>query len=154
MALIRWRPRDEWDPFSWLSDFREEMDRLFARSLVPRGASESALLRERWSPSVDVSEDKKEVVVKADLPGMKKDEIDISVRGDLLTLKGEKKEETEVKEKNYHRIERSYGSFYREVLLPCSVDQGKIKASYKDGVLEVKLPKKEEEKGKKIQIEG
>ncbi len=93
-------------------------------------------------------------MVRADLPGLKKEEIDLSILGSTLTIKGEKKSENEVKEENYHRVERSYGLFQRSVQLPSEVDESKVEAAYKDGVLEVKLPKKEAVKGKKIAIKA
>ena len=91
-------------------------------------------------------------VVKAELPGMKEEDIDVSVIGDTLTVKGEKKTESEVKEEDYYRCERSYGSFYRSVPLPSTVDASKIKADFEDGVLEVTLPKTAEVKPKKIAV--
>jgi len=154
MAIIRRRSRDEWDPLSWLSDFRDEIDNYFVKSLVPRKSTGPELWRGNWLPAVDILEDKDKITVKADLPGLKKDEIDISLNGDILTITGEKKSEEEVKEKNYYRAERYYGTFQRSIVLPTSVQEGKIKASYKEGVLQVELPKKKETKGKKIRIEG
>jgi HSP20 family protein len=146
MALIRWRPRDIWNPFS---DLQEDINKLFDLS-SDRLRGEGAII---WSPSLDVYEEKDELVVKADLPGLKQDEIDIAIQGDVLTLKGERKQETEVKEKGYYRCERCYGSFQRSVALPYPVDQGKVKATYKGGVLEVRLPKSEEARQKKIKID-
>jgi HSP20 family protein len=154
MAIIRRRSRDEWDPFSWLSDFRSELDNVFVKSLVPRRAAAGEAWQGNWLPAVDVMEDKEKITVKADLPGLKKDEIDISLNGDILTITGEKKSEEEIKEKNYYRAERYYGTFRRSIVLPASVQEGKIKASYKEGVLQVELPRKKETRGKKIRIEG
>ena len=154
MRLIRYRPRPELDPFSWLSGFRDDLDQFFDRKLAPWQASEGELLEGAWSPMVDVCEDKDNVLVRADLPGLNKEEIDLSILGNTLTIKGEKKSESEVEEENYHRVERSYGLFQRTVELPSDVDQDKVDASYKDGVLEVKLPKKEAVKGKKISIKA
>ncbi len=154
MAIIRRRSRNEWDPLSWLSDFRDEIDNYFVNSLAPRKSAGTELWQGDWLPAVDVLEDKEKITVKADLPGLKKDEIDISLNGDILTIKGEKKSEEEVKEKNYYRAERFYGTFQRSIVLPAAVQEGKIKAAYQEGVLQVELPKKKETKGKKIQIEG
>jgi HSP20 family protein len=111
------------------------------------------LLEGEWAPSVDVAETDEEIVVTAELPGIKQEEVDISIADNVLTLKGEKKEEKEVKEKNYHRIERSYGSFQRSISLPTGVDAGKAKATYKDGILCVTVPKVEEAKPKQIKID-
>ena len=146
MALIRWRPREVLSPFA---DLQDEMNRLFDLS-SSRWAGEGALL---WSPSLDIYEDKETLVVKADLPGLKEDEIDISVQGDNLILKGEREQESEVKEKGFYRCERCYGAFQRSVSLPYPVDQGKIKATYRNGVLEVRLPKAEEAKQRKIKVD-
>jgi HSP20 family protein len=103
-------------------------------------------------PSLDVYEEKDTVVVKAELPGMKKEDIEVNLAGENLTIKGEKKEDKEVKEDNYYRRERSYGSFLRTVALPCEVKSDEIKASFKDGVLEILLPKTEEAKKKAISV--
>ncbi|NIN01098.1 MAG: Hsp20 family protein [candidate division Zixibacteria bacterium] len=145
MAITRWRP------FRDLVSIQDEMNRLFddffGRPLVKTEWTEGV-----WTPSVDVSEDKHNVVIKAEMPGMTKDDVRISVQDNVLTLKGEKKQEKEEKDKNYHRIERSYGSFCRSFQLPTTVKTDKIKASYKDGVLSVTLPKTEEVKPKEIPI--
>ena len=103
-----------------------------------------------WTPSLDITETGKTIEVKAELPGMEKKDIDITLDGDLLVIKGEKKHETEEKDRCYHRVERRYGSFYRSVRLPYEVKDEKIDASFKDGVLTVKLPKVKTGETKKI----
>jgi HSP20 family protein len=145
MALIRWRPRDIWNPFS---DLQDDINRLLDVSLG-RFAGPGAVV---WAPSLDIYEDKDALVVKADVPGLKEEDVDISIQGNTLTLRGERKQESEVKEKGFYRCERYYGSFQRTIDLPFPVDQSKINASYKGGVLEVRLPKAEEAKEKKIKI--
>jgi HSP20 family protein len=105
-----------------------------------------------WFPSLDVSETKNEIVVKAEVPGMDPKDIDISLSNGTLTIKGEKKQEREEKEEDYHLVERHYGSFMRSVMLPTEVKQDKINASYKNGVLKVVLPKFEEAKKKEVKI--
>lgn len=118
------------------------------------------MLGERWPlpmfsakvPSLDVFEEEDELVVKADLPGISKEEIEVTVTGNVVTIKGEKKKEEEVKEKDYYRRERSYGSFVRSVELPCEVKSEQIKANFKDGVLEVRMPKTEEAKKKSVSV--
>ncbi len=153
MAIIRWRPARELDPFSLLSSVRDEMDRLFQNSLAPWRPSGDNYPEGDWTPEVDVIEEENSVIIRANIPGLKKEDIDLSVVDDTLILKGEKKQESEVKKENYHRIERSYGFFQRGIPLPSAVDADKVEASYKDGVLEVKLPRKEEaKKAKKIAI--
>ncbi len=108
--------------------------------------------RERWIPAVDVAETKDEIVVKVEAPGMDEKDISVTLSGDNLMIKGEKKSEKEEKDKHFHRIERCYGSFQRVIGLPVSVDQEKIKADYAKGVLEIRLPKKAEAKPKEIPI--
>ena len=105
-----------------------------------------------WAPAIEVFEKEDKFVVKAELPGMTEEDIDISVVGDTLTIKGERKAESEVKEEDYYCCERSYGSFSRSIAVPSNVDAKKIEASYEDGVLEVSLPKAPEVKPKKIAV--
>jgi len=105
-----------------------------------------------WTPSLDVSETKNNIVVKAEAPGIDPKDIDISLTGDVLTIKGEKRQEKEEKDENYHRVERSYGVFARSVRLPLEVQSDKIEASYKNGILKITLPKSEEAKKKEIKI--
>ena len=153
MALIRWqRPEtSHWDPFRQLSTLRNEIDRLFDE---PFSALTEGLqpFMSGWSPALDVFEDKDNVVVKAELPGMKKEEIQISLHGDVLTLSGERKEEQKHPEGDIHRSERFVGKFQRTLSLPTLVDADKVKASYKDGILTVTLPKTEAAKPKQIQV--
>lgn len=111
------------------------------------------MLESEWAPCIDVAETGEEIVVTAELPGIKQEEVDITIADDTLTIKGKKKEEQEVRKENYHRIERSYGSFQRSISLPTSVQADKAKASYKDGVLYVTIPKVEEAKPKQIKID-
>ncbi len=103
-------------------------------------------------PTVDVSETAKEIIVNAEIPGVEAKDIDVNLAGDVLTIKGERKREHEEKEENFHRIERSYGSFYRSLRLPSEVDGDKIKASYKKGVLRISLHKSKKATAKKIEI--
>ena len=140
-----------WKPFRELERVRREMDRLWDSFLEggPRRRSEE---RGEWLPSLDVSETKNELVVKAEVPGMDPKDIDISLSDGVLTIKGEKKQEKEEKEADYHLVERSYGAFVRSVRLPKEVQGDKISASYKDGILRITLPKSEEAKKKEIKI--
>jgi HSP20 family protein len=119
-------------------------DMAFGRSPAP--AEEMAL------PAVDLSEDKDNVYVDADIPGMEQKDINVSMKDDYLVISGNKEEVREEKKKNYYRSERLQGSFYRQVMIPASVDAAKVKAMYKNGVLKVTLPKKEEAKGKEIKV--
>jgi HSP20 family protein len=105
-----------------------------------------------WAPSLDMAETKDNFVVQAEVPGIDAKDIDISLTGDVLTIKGEKRQEKEEREEDYHLVERSYGSFLRSVRLPTEVESGKIKASYKNGILKVTLPKSEKVKAKEVKI--
>jgi HSP20 family protein len=145
--LIRWRKGEDWG----LTQMRREMDRLFDRFSEAwpfRGFSETG----RWMPSVDVSETDKELIARIELPGMDPKEIDISLSGNVLTIKGERKHEREEKKENFHLVERSSGSFARTLQLPVEVKADKVKANYKDGVLSVSMPKTEPEAVKKIEV--
>jgi HSP20 family protein len=141
----------EWRPFREVTRLRREMDRLWDDYF---GAGRRALrpLQAEFAPAVDVKENAEAVVVKAEVPGMDAQDINISVTGDVLTIKGEKKSEREEKEENYHLVERSYGSFSRSLAMPAAVDMDKIEAKYDKGVLTVTCPKKEEVKPKAIEI--
>ena len=147
MSLMRWRPTHD------LTGMREEMNRLFDNFFSGLPERRKGLLESEWAPSIDVAETDEEIVVTAELPGVKQEEVDITIADDVLILKGEKKEEKEVKEKNYHRIERSYGSFQRSISLPTGTEASKAKATYKDGILSVTIPKAEEAKPKQIKID-
>lgn len=145
MAIVRWRPIEN------LSSIHREMNRLFDDFLSAPPESRD-LIEGAWSPKVDISETEHEVVVTAELPGIKKEDVKVNVQNNVLTLSGEKKQEKETKEKNFHRIERSYGSFHRSFTLPMEVDTEKIGATYKEGLLKVTLPKAEVSKPKQIDI--
>jgi HSP20 family protein len=138
-------------PFGELASLREEMDKIWNRFFGEWPTMEP--FRGEWSPSVDVSETKDALLVKAEVPGMDAKDIDISLSNDVLTIKGKKEQEKEEKEENYHRIERSYGSFTRSIRLPREVQSDKIKASYKNGVLTINLPKSGEGKEIKIKVD-
>jgi HSP20 family protein len=149
--LTTWKPFRELTPFKDFERMRREMDRLWDSFFDGglRGRMERA---GEWLPSLDVSETKNELVVKAEVPGMDPKDIDISLSDGMLTIKGEKKQEKEEKEADYHLVERSYGSFTRSVQLPREVQGEKINASYKNGILKITLPKSEEAKKKEIKI--
>ncbi|MBW2078151.1 MAG: Hsp20/alpha crystallin family protein [Deltaproteobacteria bacterium] len=145
LSLVPWWHRRE------LDRFRGEMDRLFNR-FFDLGPSDLGLEEGEWMPSVDVSETGKEVIVHAEIPGMDPKDIDISLSGNLLTLKGERKREEENKGESFHRIERSYGAFTRTIQLPADVNSNKVDATCKDGVLKVRMPKTKEESVRKIEV--
>lgn len=146
-----------WRPFMDLSRWEHEMDRMmddfFTRRMRPWWP-------ERWlsrdseivTPTVDVYEEKDDIVVKAELPGMDKNDIEVNISDSELTLKGEKKKEEKIEQKDYYRCERSYGAFFRSVELPKGVQADKVKASFKNGILEVRIPKSEEAKTREVKI--
>jgi HSP20 family protein len=140
MALIKW------DPFREFTTFNDRMGNFFGKHF------EGPVSTTAWNPSVDIFENENEVVVKAELPGLNAKDIDVHLENNILTLKGERRFEKETKEENYHRIEREYGSFSRAFSLPVGVNADKVIAEYKDGVLKIVLPKKEEIKPKPIKI--
>ena len=153
MALIKWMGEDIWEPFRELAELPGEMNRLSGRSLVPAKwltPGDGG----RWFPEVDITEEKDRILVRADLPGMKQEEIAVEVTDSVLTIKGERKRESETKDAKTYRVERSYGSFLRSFTLPAGVDAGKISAAYKNGVLEISLPKLAEAKAKQIKVEA
>jgi len=148
MAIVRW------DPFRDLMTIQERMNRLFDQTLSKtRTEDEEGLTASTWSPAVDIYETADSIVLKAELPGLSRENIDIQVRDNTLTLKGERKFEREVKDENYLRIERSYGALQRGFSLPAVIQQDKIKATFKEGVLEVSMPKAEEAKPTQVKIE-
>ena len=142
-----------WDPFSMLETLQDEMNRLFGLSSSRWPERSAGFLEGSWRPAIDVYDEKDNLIVKADIPGLTKDDIEVTVEGNILTVKGEKKHEDKIKEKDFVREERFYGAFHRAIALPTSVDSEKVKAAYKNGVLELTLPKKEEAKPKQISIE-
>jgi len=148
MALIRWSPRrDVWDPFASLAEIQNEMNRLFETSLRRPTGIEAAC-----SPLIDIVVENDNVIVNADLPGLTKDDVNVMLQDNYLTIKGEKKHEVEQKEANYFLSERVHGSFMRTIELPMAVDAKKIDARFKDGVLHVTLPKTENARPKQIEV--
>ncbi|MFA5087730.1 MAG: Hsp20/alpha crystallin family protein [Candidatus Omnitrophota bacterium] len=149
MSLIKWNSKN--DPFQEFLSLDNDWSGF---SFLPVSNRRLAGLRDKWYPSFDVSEEQGSVVIKADLPGMKKEEVDISLENNILKISGERKFEVENKEKNYYHLERSYGAFERSFDLGAlAVDPTKVKAGYKEGVLEIVLPKREADSpAKKIEI--
>ena len=140
MSLIRW------DPFREFNALPSRFGDFFRKDW------EAPLSTTAWNPSVDIFENDNEVVVKAELPGMNAKDIEVRLENNVLMLKGERRFEKETKEENYHRVEREYGTFSRTFALPAAVNGDKVTAEYKDGILKVVMPKKEETKTKPIKI--
>lgn len=145
MAITKWSPMKE------LVNLQDEMNRLFNEFFSRKPESRRIVERE-WSPDVDVAETDNAFVVTAEIPGIDKKDIKITFHNNVLTIKGEKKKEEEIKEQNFHQIERVYGSFQRSFTLPSDVEADKIEASYKNGILKINIPKSEEERAKEINI--
>jgi len=145
MAIVRW------EPFRDLMATQREFDRLFREAFSP-ALAEGEVSTRTWAPPVDIYENGENLVLKVELPGINPDDVEIRVEDNTLYLKGERKFEKEVKEQNYHRVERSYGTFTRTFSLPNSIDSDKVAANYKDGVLTLTMAKKEEAKPKTIKI--
>ena len=154
MVMERWRPRwsiRPWEPFRELEEMTRQFDDVFRQPLLPTTWRRSPM-EMGWAPPIELIEKDDKFIVKAELPGMTKEDIDISVVGDTLTIKGERKAEKEVKEDNYYLCERSYGSFFRSIPLPAAVNAKKVEANYDDGVLEISLTKAIEVKPEKVAI--
>ncbi|MGD8522636.1 MAG: Hsp20/alpha crystallin family protein [Desulfobacterales bacterium] len=147
--LIPWKKRSGKEISRFGSELDSLYDRFFGRgSMIPARFMEDEAL----FPVLDISEGKKEITVKAEIPGVEADDLDVSLDERTLIIKGEKKKEKEDKDENYHRMERSYGYFRRTVQLPVDVDPSKVEASYKKGVLKVVLKKTKESEAKKIEV--
>lgn len=149
MAITRW------NPFRELEEMNDRLNRAFGRSqlgrdLDPQG--KDALVGFDWAPSVDITENNEEFQIKAELPEVKKEDVKIHVEDGVLTLTGERKQEKEEQNKKWHRVERSYGSFMRSFTLPTNIDDAKIRAEFKDGVLTMRLPKSATAKPKSIEV--
>ena len=146
MSVVRY------DPFRELRSLQDDMTRLFS-GVLPANR-EDFMTAGAWNPSVDIFEDKDRLVLEAELPGMKREDFEISVENNILTLRGERKFEKKAEGDNYHRVERSYGSFTRSFTLPQTVTADGATADFDNGVLRVSLPKREETKARKIEITG
>ena len=141
-----------WNPIRDLEDMQRRFSTLLDIAPTGNGGEKEMLTVTEWSPSVDISEDDKEFLVKAELPDVKREDIKVNVENGVLTITGERKFEKEEKGKKYHRIERSYGSFTRSFTLPEVVKADKVAAEFKDGLLHVRLPKDESAKPKNIAV--
>ena len=147
MSIVRY------DPFRDIRTLQDEVNRLFSSNLT-RFFNDEDIARGAWSPNVDIFENKDQIVIEAELPGMNREDFDLSVENNVLTLYGERRFEKKDEGDNYHRVERSYGSFSRSFTLPQSVSAEGANAEFRNGVLRVSLPKREEVKARKIQIKG
>ena len=146
MAVVKW------DPFRDLVSIQDRMNRLFEQTLS-RSRGEEGVTATTWTPAVDIYETADTIVMKAELPGVAREDIQIQIDGSTLTLKGQRRFAKDVQEESYLRIERAYGSFHRSFTLPATVQQEKVRALFKDGVLELTLPKAEDSKPKRISVD-
>jgi len=152
LEMSKWDPITRWDPFRELEEMSNRLNRFFGTKKAGNGDGGEALTVAQWAPAVDVSETDKEFLIKAELPEIKKEDVKVSVDDGVLTIQGERKQEKEEKGKKYHRIERSYGSFLRSFTLPDEADATRIGAEFKDGMLNIRLPKTEKPKPKATEV--
>lgn len=153
MSLIRWSPRRSLT--SWPSELvsvQRDINCLFDNFFRGETQDNGSIFLSAWTPAVDITEEENEYIVKVELPGVSKDDVKITLESNVLTIRGGKNMEKESKNENYHRMERSYGSFQRSFTLPITVKGDKIDAVYKDGILSITLPKAEEAKPKQIEV--
>jgi len=143
----------KYDPFRELRSLQDEMTRLFS-GVMPANLNREEMTHGAWAPSVDIYEDKDRLILEAELPGMNREDFDISVENNVITLRGERRFEKKTDGDNYHRVERAYGSFTRSFTLPQTVTADGATADFENGVLRVSLPKREETKARKIEITG
>jgi HSP20 family protein len=147
MSIVRY------DPFRDLRTLQDEVNRLFSTNIT-RAFGDEGIARGAWNPSVDIYENKDQIVLEAELPGMNREDFDLTVENNVITLRGERRFEKKDDGDNYHRVERSYGSFTRSFTLPQTVSAEGAQAEYRNGVLRVTLPKREEVKARRIEIAG
>lgn len=142
-----------WNPFREMDDLQSRLNSIFGLAPVRTtdGGKETMTVSE-WTPLVDITEDEKEYLIKVELPEVKKEEVKVSVEDRVLTVTGERRFEKEEKNKRYHRVERSYGSFLRSFTLPDDADEARVVADYKDGILKVHVAKSEKAKPKAIEV--
>ena len=142
-----------WDPFKDMKELQDRIGSLFSLTPFPRGnGKEETMTVAEWSPLVDIVEDDKEYLIKAELPEVKRENVKVTVENGVLTITGERNYEKEEKDKKYHRIERAYGSFVRSFTVPDDADASKVTADFKDGVLKVHLAKDEKAKPRAIEV--
>ena len=146
MSLVRW------DPFRELEDVSDKLNRMFSRPSGRRENGQESMTVADWIPTVDISETEAELLIQAELPAVKKDDVKITLQQGVLTIQGQRTQEREERGKRYHRVERAYGNFARTFTIPDYVDDTNVKAEFKDGVLTLHLPKSEKAKPKAIEV--
>ncbi len=146
MTIVRW------DPFRNVSTLQDRINRMFDEAFTRKEFNDDATMG-AWRPDVDIYDTDNALIVKAELAGVPKENVTVDVKDNILTIKGERSVDKEVKEENYYRRERSFGSFQRSFTLPAAINPDNIKATYKDGILEIEIPKPEEKKPKQVTID-
>ena len=142
----------KWDPFRELEDVSNRLNRIFGRSTARAESGQEMLAVADWSPSIDISETDAAYLIKAEIPGVKKEDVKVTIQDGMLTIQGERKMEKEEKGKKFHRVERSYGSFVRSFRIPDNADEDSVKAEFKDGMLNVTLAKSAKAKAKSVNV--
>jgi HSP20 family protein len=142
----------KWDPFRELEDVSNRLNRIFGQSLARSESGQNMLAVADWAPSVDISETDSAYLIKGEIPGVKKEDVKVTIQDGMLTIQGERRQEKEEKGKKFHRIECSYGSFARSFRVPSDADENSVKAEFKDGMLNVTLAKSEKAKPKSINV--
>ncbi|MBT9521774.1 MAG: Hsp20/alpha crystallin family protein [Dechloromonas sp.] len=142
----------KWNPFNELEDISNSLNKFFGRQITPPGSDVGMLAQADWVPTVDISETDDRYLIKAEIPGVKKEDVKVTVQDGMLAIRGERKQEKEEKGKRFHRIERTYGSFMRSFQLPDDADETGVAAEFKDGMLNVTLKKSAKAKPKSIDI--
>jgi HSP20 family protein len=142
----------KWDPFRELEDVSNRLNRLFGRALVKSEPAADILPLNDWTPTTDISETDTAYLIKAEIPGVNKEDVKVTLQDGMLTIRGERRQEKEEKDKKFHRIERSYGSFLRSFRMPDDADESAVKAEFKDGMLNVTLGKSEKARPKAIEV--
>ena len=152
-GLTRWEPfRTQLNPWRELEEVQKRLSAIWGGAPVKAGGQKEAISVAEWSPLVDITEDEKEYLIKAELPDIKKDDVKLTVQDNVLAISGDRKYEKEEKDRKYHRVERAYGSFLRSFTLPEDAEGSKVAAEYKDGILKVHLPKSAQVKPKSIEV--
>ncbi len=142
----------KWDPSRELEDVSNRLNRIFGRSTARAESGQEMLAVADWSPSIDISETDAAYLIKAEIPGVKKEDVKVTIQDGMLTIQGERKMEKEEKGKKFHRVERSYGSFVRSFRIPDNADENSVKAEFKDGMLNVTLAKSAKAKAKSVNV--
>jgi len=142
----------KWDPFKELEEVSNRLNHFFRRTPARPDPDSEMLVMADWTPTVDITETSDAYLIKGEIPGVKKDDIELTVEDGMISMRGERRQEKEEKNKKLHRIERSYGSFYRSFQLPNDVDEAKVKAEFKDGMINVTLPKSGKTKSKSVNV--